>query len=261
MPGAKSIWLWRERLTRTGALGHLFERFDAALREQGYLAMGGQIVDATVVQARRPRLGKDEKQAVRQGKVPEGWSKARTRQVDREGRWTIRRGRKRPKPPDGTQQRTAAGEIAVPVVGYKNHLSIDRAYGLVRRFVVTDAARHDGGQLGAVLDPENTASDVWADTAYRSEADLGLLQRRGLKPQFQRAKSRGKPMPPNVARGNRTRARVRSLVEHVFATEKCRMGLVVRTVGLARATARSALANLACNMRRLAWLEGRPAPA
>ena len=72
-------------------------------------------------------------------------------------------------------------------------------------------------QLAAVLDRDNTASDVWAGTAYRSAANMALLGRRGLKPQFQRKKLRGKKMPAHIARGNATRARVRSRVEHVFA--------------------------------------------
>jgi len=260
VPDAKTIWLYREQLTRAGALIRAFERFDAALRERGYLAMGGQIVDATVIEARRPRLSKEEKAAVREGKVPQGWSRARTRQIDREGRWTVKRGRKRKPPPEGAPRR-AAGEIAVPVFGYKNHLGIDRVHGFVRRFVVTHVARHDGSQLGAVLDPANTASDVWADTAYRSRSNLSLLRRRGLKAQFQRAKPRGRSMPPHIARGNRTRAQVRSRVEHVFAAEKGCMGLVVRTVGLVRATAKITLANLVYNMRRLAWIQGRAMPA
>jgi hypothetical protein len=100
-------------------------------------------------------------------------------------------------------------QIAVPVFGYKNHLGIDRAHGFIRRFVVTDAARHDGAQLGAVLDPANTEGGVWADTAYRSQASPDLLDRRGLRPEFQRAKPRGRPMPAHIARGNATRARVR----------------------------------------------------
>jgi len=58
----------------------------------------------------------------------------------------------------------------VPVFGYKNHVGIDREHGFVRRDSVTHAAVWDGGQLGAVLDHDNTASDVWADTAYRSAA-------------------------------------------------------------------------------------------
>jgi transposase len=55
VPDAKTIWLFREQLTKAGAIEPLFQRFDAALRHAGYLAMGGQIVDATVIQARRPR--------------------------------------------------------------------------------------------------------------------------------------------------------------------------------------------------------------
>lgn len=51
--------------------------------------------------------------------------------------------------------------------GYKTHVSIDRKHGFVRRFTVTSAAAHDGAQLANVLDATNTASDVWADTAYR----------------------------------------------------------------------------------------------
>jgi hypothetical protein len=68
-------------------------------------------------------------------------------------------------------------------------------------------------------------------------------------------------MPAHIARGNATRARVRSRVEHVFAAQKCRLGLVVRTIGMVRARGKIGLANLACNFRRLAWLGGRAAPA
>jgi transposase, IS5 family len=40
-----------------------------------------------------------------------------------------------------------------------------------------------------------------------------------------------------------------------------RMGLLIRTIGLARATAKITLANLVHNMRRLVWIEGRTVPA
>jgi hypothetical protein len=91
----------------------------------------------------------------------------------------------------------------------------------------------------------------------RSKANLRLLDRRGLTPEFQRAKPRGKPMPTHIRRGNATRAKVRSRVEHVFAAEKRRLHLVIRTIGLARASAKIALANLVYNFNRFAWLEGR----
>jgi len=119
VPDAKTIWLFREQLVRAGAFERLFARFDEALAERGYLAMGGQIVDATIVEARRPRLTQAEKGVVKGGGVPEGWKPARTRQIDREGRWTLKRGKTKPRPPDGSA-RAATPEIAVPMFGYKN---------------------------------------------------------------------------------------------------------------------------------------------
>jgi transposase, IS5 family len=260
VPDAKTIWLYREQLTRAGAVEHLFARFDATLRKAGYLAMGGQIVDATVIEARRPRLSESEKTTVKGGGVPETWSPAKRRQMDTEGRWTIKRGRRRP-PRLGEPRERVTTAIAVPVFGYKNHVGIDRRHGFIRSFAVTDAARHDGRQLGRLLDPHNTASPVWADTAYRSAANVALLARRGLVPQFQRPKPRGQPMPPHLARGNASRARVRVAIEHVFAAQKCRLRLVIRSIGLARAKTKLGLVNLVTNMRRLVWFETRAAPA
>jgi transposase, IS5 family len=46
VPDAKTIWLFREQLARAGAMEDLFSRFDGSLCDAGYLAMGGQIVDA-----------------------------------------------------------------------------------------------------------------------------------------------------------------------------------------------------------------------
>jgi Transposase DDE domain len=134
-------------------MGRLFARFDVALRDAGYLAMGGQIVDATVVEARRPRLTKDEKATIRGGGVPAGWAKAKRAQMDMDGRWTIKRGRKRSAGQSGSHERTQT-ELAIPVFGYKNHLGIDRRHGFIRRFVVTDAASHDGRQLGRLARSE-----------------------------------------------------------------------------------------------------------
>jgi IS5 family transposase len=39
------------------------------------------------------------------------------------------------------------------------------------------------------------------------------------------------------------------------------MGLVVRSIGIARARVKIGLTNLAYNMRRYVWLSGRSAPA
>jgi hypothetical protein len=41
----------------------------------------------------------------------------------------------------------------------------------------------------------------------------------------------------------------------LFAAQKCRLGLVIRSVGLARARTKLGLADLVTNMRRLVWFE------
>jgi hypothetical protein len=48
-------------------------------------------------------------------------------------------------------------------------------------------------------------------------------------------------------------------VEHVFAHQKNRFGLFIRTIGLKRAEAKLTLANIAYNMDRLVFHERRAA--
>ncbi|HEX6347787.1 MAG TPA: IS5 family transposase [Candidatus Dormibacteraeota bacterium] len=258
VPDANTIWTFREALKRAGAVETLFQRFDAMLREAGYLAMGGQIVDATIVAAPRQRNTQAEKAAIKAGRVPEGWADrpAKLRQKDRDARWTVKFSKAKPRE-DGAPQ----ADLAVPAFGYKNHVSIDRRHRLVRRWTTTDAAAHDGARLGDLIDTENTASEIWADTSYRSARNGALLAGRGLVSRLHRKKPRGRPMPARTRRANARKSAVRAAVEHVFAHQKGPMGLVVRTIGLARAHVKIGLANLAYNMRRYVWLNRRSAPA
>ncbi len=72
------------------AIDRLFAHFDAVLKDRGYLAMGGQIIDATVVPAPKQRNTEAEKAAIKEGRVPEGWTPAKARQKDRDARWSIK---------------------------------------------------------------------------------------------------------------------------------------------------------------------------
>jgi len=51
VPDAKTLWLYREALANAGAVEELFDLFDGFLKNKGYLAMGGQIIDAAIVSA------------------------------------------------------------------------------------------------------------------------------------------------------------------------------------------------------------------
>ena len=63
----------------------------------------------------------------------------------------------------------------------QQRLGIDRRHRLIRTWAATDAARHDGALLPELIDKDNTASDVWADTAYRSQANEKHLTDNGLR--------------------------------------------------------------------------------
>jgi len=260
VPDARTIWAFRERLTRARAVERLFDRFDAAVRAAGYIPMSGQIVDATLVAAPKQRNTEAEKAALKAGRVPSAWKErpAKLRQKDRDARWTVKFSKAKPRA-DGT----LPVDIAIPAFGYQNHISIDRRHGLIRKWAVTDAAAYEGRMLRrGLLDKSNFGASVWADTAYRSKANEAFMERHGFTSRIHRKKPKGRAMAARTRRANARKSAVRSRVEHVFAAQKCRMGLYVRTIGLARATTKIGMVNLVTNMKRLIWLNRMsPAPA
>ncbi len=259
-PDRNTIWTFRERLVRAGAMDALFAAFDRRLRRAGYLAMGGRIVDATLVSAPRQRHTEREKEAIESGKSrAEIWAgqPAKAAQKDTQARWTVKTGWRRA--PIGLRQRQP--DIAIPVFGYKNHIVIDRRYGFIRSFAVTDAACHDGRMLRHSITSDNLAAGVWADSAYRSRANEAWLADRGRVSHIHRKKPRGRPMPGTTARANARKSAVRTPAEHVFAHQKERMGLFIRTIGIERARTRIGLANLVCNIQRLMFHERKAVTA
>ena len=105
-----------------------------------------------------------------------------------------------------------------------------------------------------LLDKTNTASGVWADTAYRSKANEEFLARNGFASRIHRKKPPGRPMPETTRQANALKSKVRAQVEHVSAVQKDKMDLFIRTVGIARATMKIGMANIVYNMKRLVFL-------
>ena len=121
---------------------------------------------------------------------------------------------------------------------------------------MSTASVHDSHKLEDVLDPDNTASGVWADSAYRSAETEAKLAERAMTSHIHRRGSRNKPLTPRQEAANRTRSKVRARVEHVFGNQHNSMGgKFVRTIGIVRATVKIGMQNLAYNMRRLVVLE------
>lgn len=169
VPDATTVWLFRERLVQAKAIDRLFARFEAALKDRGYLAMGGQILDATIVPGPRQRNTEDGKAAIKEGRIPDGWKPAKARQKDRDARWTVKYTKAKVKEgaAPGTAQKTRGPvDLAIPMFGYKNHVGIDRAHGLIRTWQTSAANAHDGARLPDLVSRENTASGVCAMVLY-----------------------------------------------------------------------------------------------
>jgi transposase, IS5 family len=238
VPDATTVWLFREALAKAGLVAKLFALFNQHLEAKGYIARGGQIVDATIVSAPMQRNSRSENEAIKAGKTPEGWQEkpAKNAQKDKDARWTKKHDHS--------------------FYGYKNHIGIDRAHKLIRRYAETDASVHDSQKLDDVLDKSNTGAEVWADSAYRSAEIEAKLEAKGYKSRVHRRARRNRPLSRREQAGNTTRSRVRARVEHVFGHQHTSMGgTIVRTIGIVRARAKIGLMNLVYNISRLVQLE------
>ena len=95
VPDAKTVWLYREALAQAGKMEEVFGLFDGHLARRGYIARGGQILDASIVPVRCPHNKREENAAIKAGETPEGWADkpAKRCQKDVDARWTKKHGK------------------------------------------------------------------------------------------------------------------------------------------------------------------------
>lgn len=236
VPDAKTIWLYRELLGKAGLVDKMFAKFDGQLRVKGFTAKRGQIIDASIIPAPKQRNSRDENSRIKEGDVPEDWNAAKLRQKDTDAKWVKKNGHN--------------------YFGYKNHISIDAEHKFIRKYKVTDAAVHDSNVFEELLDKKNSCRDVYADSAYRSDEKLKMLDKKGYREHIQRKGCRHKPLTEWEKQGNHTRSKIRSRIEHIFGVQAQMAGrLIIRSIGRFRAEIKIGLRNLAYNMYRLGTLE------
>jgi IS5 family transposase len=235
VPDATTVWRFREDLIRAGVIEGLFKKFDLHLRENGFEARKGQIIDASIISVPKQRNSREENRQIKDGRTPEGWDENKRRQKDVAARWTGKNGKS--------------------FFGYKNHIAVDVKYKFIRGYMVTDAAEHDSNVFENLLDGKNTSRDIWADSAYRSRERVKRLKEDGYREHIQRKGCRHCKLTEREKRGNRSRAKIRSRIEHVFGVQAQKAGnLILRTIGIMRAWAKIGLRNLAYNLDRFGTL-------
>ena len=242
VPDAKTVWLFRERLATHGLTEKLFARFHEQLAGRGFVAQGGQMIDATFVEVPRQRNSREENALIKEDAIPIEWGKRcnknKLAQKDVCARWT--------KKGDETHY------------GYKNHVNVDDEHKLVQSYAVSDAAVHDSQVFDELLD--HTVDDkgdkrpVYADSAYRSKEQEEKLAQAKIASQICEKGARNHPLTDAQKVSNKSKSKTRVRVEHVFATQAQMGGHIVRTIGLVRAAVKIGLMNLAYNMKRLGQL-------
>jgi IS5 family transposase len=244
VPDATSLWLFREALAKVGLIETLFAKFEQTLATNGYIARGGQIIDATIVAVPKQRNDREENKDIKAGEVPAAWKTEPNKlaQKDCDARWTKKHGRS--------------------YFGYKNHINVDARYKLIRRYGVSDASVHDSREFSCLLDKTNTSRNVFADSAYRSADIEAALKVQGLKSRIHRRATRSHPLSAMQEKANRKQSQVRARIEHVFGAQQTSLGgRLVRTIGLVRAKAKIGLQNLVYNIRRMIAIERNAAAA
>lgn len=235
VPDAKTIWLFREHLRQAGRLEKLFGQFENFLAANGYAAKRGQIIDASIVLAPKQRNSREENSTIKQGATPEDWQEKKKRQKDVDARWTKKNGK--------------------TYYGYKNHVAVDVKHKLIRGYEVTDASVHDSQVFEQLLDANNTSRDVYADSAYRSEESIQRLKELRFREHVQRKGCKNRKLTKREQQGNRSRAKIRSRIEHVFGVQTMVAGnLILRGIGIIRARIKIGLRNLAYNINRYSLL-------
>ena len=198
IPDARTLWNFRQQLAEGGLGGRaIFESLSQQLQRHGFIPRGGQIVDASIVQAPITQANAREREVLNKGEAPEGWSKKRLAHTDRDARWTIKHGK--------------------AYYGYKLHGNVFARYKLIRQMKITAANADDGQQLPDVLQVANTRKRLLADRGYDSAVNRQTLQQHGLADGIARRVKPGQTAKVRLKQRNKTINRTRARVEHVFA--------------------------------------------
>ena len=233
IPDEKTIWSFRERLTKKGLVEELFEQFASFLAAKELLFNEGQLVDASFTLAPRQRNTREENKKIKNGEGDDLWNDKpnKKKHKDIDARWTKKNGE--------------------TFYGYKNHAKVDTKSKFINTYTITDASVHDSQALDDLLTEKDKNQDLHADSAYTGEEQDKTIAKYEMKNKVHQKGYRNKPLTDEQKASNTKKSKVRARVEHVFGfMEQSMKGLVLKSIGIARATGIIGLINLTYNLFR-----------
>ena len=236
VPDAKTIWLFRDTLTKANVIRELFEVFTRQLEDAGLITRTGTIVDATFVEAPHQHNRRDETEEIKKGNIPEEWKKPenvhKLRQKDTDAR------------------RTRKGDHSH--YGYKDHVKADADSKLITDYTVTPANVHDSQPMPDMIN--ETDKVVYADSAYWGKVVAEALPET-VENHIHERGTKKQPLTEAQQASNRRKSKIRCRIEHIFGFMNGAMhGITVRSIGLARAEFNIGLTNLIYNLCRFEFL-------
>jgi len=233
VPDEKTVWSFRERVTKTGLVEELFEQFTSFLEEKEMIFNQGQLIDASFTVAPRQRNTREENKKIKDGEGDNLWNDKpnKKKHKDVDARWTKKNGE--------------------TFYGYKNHAKVDTKSKFINTYTVTDASVHDSQVLDNLLDEKDKDQDLHADSAYTGEEQDKIIAKYEMNNKVHEKGYRNKPLTKEKKDSNTKKSKIRARVEHVFGfMEQSMKGLVLKSVGMVRATGIIGLINFTYNLFR-----------
>ena len=190
-------------------------------------------VDASFTIAPRQRNTREENKMIKEGKGDELWNDNpnKKRHKDIDARWTKKNNE--------------------TFYGYKNHAKVDTKSKFIDKYEVTDASVHDSQPLDDLLAENDKGQDFYADSAYTGDVQEKVISKYMMENKVHEKGYRNKPLTEEQKANNREKSKTKARVEHVFGfMEQSMNGLMVRSVGIVRATGVIGLMNLTYNLFR-----------
>ncbi len=233
VPDEKTIWAFREKVTRKGLVEKLFDLFIKFLETKELIFNEGQLIDASFTLAPRQRNTREENNKIKKGDGDELWNDNpnKKKHKDIDARWTKKN-----------------NEL---FYGYKNHAKVDTKSKFIGKYVVTDASVHDSQPLDDLLDEKDAGQNLHADGAYTGKEQEKTINKYKMNNKVNEKGYRNNPLTEKQKISNKEKSKIRARVEHVFGfMEQSMNGLFMRSVGITRAKGIIGLINLTYNLFR-----------
>ncbi|PIV16022.1 MAG: IS5/IS1182 family transposase [Flavobacteriales bacterium CG03_land_8_20_14_0_80_35_15] len=233
VPDEKTVWAFREAITKTGLVEDLFAQFKNYLEQKELIFNQGQLIDASFTVAPRQRNTREENQKIKNGEGNELWNDNphKKSHKDIDAKWTKKNNE--------------------TFYGYKNHAKVDNKGKFINKYVVTDASVHDSQATEDLLDEKDKGQDLYADSAYTGKEQEKTIAKHKMKNKVNEKGYRNKPLTEEQKKSNTEKSKIRVRVEHVFGfMEQSMNGLKLKSIGIIRATGIIGLINLTYNLFR-----------